>query len=1394
MESLAAYIPMDRRQAMAQGKDLPDRARGAALSADISGFTPLTEALVRKLGPKRGAEELTKQLNLVYTALIVEVHRFGGSVIAFGGDAINCWFDRDDGRRATACALAMQAAMSQFSRVEIPPNITISLAMRAAVVSGPVRRFLVGDPAIQIIDVLAGATLDHLAMLEKQARPGEVIAGGDTLGQVDSLVKTLEWRADANTGREHAVVSELASPVETASWPTRLPDLSEEQTRSWILPPVYEKLKAGQGEFLAEIRPAAALFLKFIGLDYDQDDTAGRKLDAFIRWVQNVLVRYEGCLLQLTTGDKDTYLYAVFGAPLAHDDDAARAVAAAIELQSPPPELSFISEVQIGISQGRMRTGAYGSPARRTYGVLGDEVNVAARLMANAEPGQILISKRVADAVSRDYHLLDLQSIRVKGKRDPMPVSVVLNRQRSSPRSPSAQFETPLVGRDDELARIEQVVKSVAAGEGRILRLEGMAGIGKSRLAAELVERAQGRNFCVAVGACQSTNQDIIYHPWRQAFRSLFGLEFSEGSEWADSTGQEVAQVKAIVEHTNRDWLIRLPLLGDLLGLPIPDNETTAALDRKLRQEALFALVVEMVQAWARSQPLLLLIEDAHWLDEASRGLMLAVGRTATRLPLLLAVVHRLQAHDDKPLLPELDRLPSYHLLNLRELAPAGAEALVTNYLSGSISPLALSLIQSLAQGNPFFTEELVNTLRETGKLDKKDGTWMLSEAMFSALLRANCLERDATVGQWILAGDAPLSAVALDLPDTTQAAVLARLDRLPEMHKTTLKVASVIGQVFEFDLLVRSHPLQPGPAALLGQLEMLGEDDRLFLEASRPRLTYRFKHHIIREVAYDTLLEEQQRELHRAVGEALESLQPGAVERLAYHYVRSGVRDKALIYLDRAAHKAQGEYANETALSYYNQALALEERWGWLKGRAEVLHILGRRDDEQASLTALETAPGARDFDVAYLWAQYYEAEGDYDQAQANIGRAMAACPESGDVADRGRCLIQLGLIARRQGSYPQAKELYGQALELLPDTCPDEKSQAMSGLGTVCRQLGSFEEARAHYERAFALSSESGNQIGKAQALDNLGTVFYHQRDLAKAVAHHQQALEIRRTIGDRAGEGASLGNLSLATRDAGDYTQALAYLSEALNIHQATGNRWEEVNDWSDLGVLLYFLGDLPTAQTHLQQGLELSRELGDKAGETYVLGNLGLVVRDREDLAAAEAILTEGLALARAPEQADQYAVSYFLSHLGIVHLRAGRLDQATNRAHEALALRQELDLRLWTTADLTTLAAAYLDAGNVDEALNCARQALTILDECGGEGPEFPHRDYFVCYQVLSAAGENEAANAALESAYNLVATQADKITDPALRQSFLEQVQINRTIMSERKRRETQCD
>jgi adenylate cyclase len=1388
MESPAAYIPMDRRQAMSRGQDLPDRTQGAALFADISGFTPLTEALVQELGPRRGADELTRQLNLVYETLIAEVHRYGGSVITFSGDAITCWFDGDDGKRAIACGLAMQEAMDQFAEVETPAGSTVSLAMKAAVATGPVRRFLVGDPEIQRMDVLAGATLDRMAAGEHQAGRGEVIVEEDTVTRLGEQVKVAEWREDTETGESFAVVSELTCQVAEAAWPDLAPSaLIEEQVQPWLLPPVYERLGTGQGRFLAELRPGVALFLRFGGLDYDEDDAAGEKLDVYLRWVQRVLAHYEGYTFQLTLGDKGCYLYGALGAPLAHDDDAARAVAAALELRTPPAEMDYVTGLQMGISQGRMRAGAYGGTKRRTYGVLGDEVNLAARLMGRAEPGQILVSQHVADAVAKSYQLEPIGSIKVKGKQEPVPVCRVLGRQQTSSQRPSTLFTHRLVGRDDELVQMKQVLDSVLGGEGGILRLEGVAGVGKSHLAAEFIERAIDRGFRVALGACQSISQDIGYFPWRQAFRALFELtrEPVEGGDPTVSEAGQIARVEGIISETNPGWLLRLPLLGDLLGLPIPDNETTAAFDARLRQESLFALVVEIAQTWSEAQPLLLLVEDAHWMDEASLGLTMALGRAIASAPVLLALVQRPPVDADQPLLPELNRLPISHHLDLNELSPQGTRAMVAHRLRGEPTALALALIQTQAHGNPFFIEELVSTLVESGGLyQQEDGTWALSNPILDALREANCLTRED--GQWVLAPGAQLSAADLGIPDSIHGIVLSRLDRLQEQHKMTLKVASVVGRIFEFDLLAQAHPAHPDPEALAEQIEVLETRDFARLETPPPRLAYMFKHNITQEVAYETLLEEQRRELHQAVGEALEDLQPEAVENLAYHYSRSEARDKTLFYLDKAARKTQAEYANETALNYYNQALALEERWEWRKGQVDVLHILGRREEEEAGLRALEQSPepveGAGT-EANYLWARYHEVVSDYEEAKAAGERARKAYQMAGDQDGEARCLTLLGLVARREGDYTQAQVWYGEALVLLDEeTRPRETALAMNGLGMVYMNLGEYAEARLCHERALALQRAHKDRLGEANSLNYLGLVSRLLGDLVSSQAYHRQALAQREAIGDRWGEGGSLFNLGMGYYDLGDYAQAEDHFRQAIEIQRTIGDRWGEANTLMSYGVLSQDLGDLAQARSLLEQALALSQSVGDREGECMMLFNLGAINFDLGDFGKAEGLFGKALVLAQ--ELSHRLTEGYALSSMSMLHLALGAAQLARDCALAALAIRRELEQRPLQADDLALLAMAHLELGEGETALHHACEALAILAECGEEGPDAPQRDYYYCYRVLAATGHPEEAQQALQAAHDLVVARAEKIIDPAVRQSFLENVAQNQEIMA----------
>ena len=1382
METPSSYIPTDRRLAMSRDEIVPIEASGTVLFADISGFTPLTEALALAYGPLRGADELTRHLNDVYGALIARVNDYGGSVIGFSGDAITCWFGgdfEDTLLYAVAAGLAMQNDVAEFGAIPIAQGSSVTLAIKTSIVAGRVRRFVVGDPQIQLIDVLVGDTLTRMAAMVELVQKGDLLLDEESAQMVNEHLHG-EWRSLA--AHRYFAVTALTTPVQTVQMPPPLRSLTTDEVRAWILPALYDRMEGEHARFLAELRPAVALFLIFDGIDFERDPQAGDKLNTFVTRVQRIVHRYEGALIQLTTGDKGIYLYAAFGAPIAHDDDSHRAAAVALEIRRQLVHFPFIEHIRIGISQGRMRVGAYGSEMRRTYGVLGDEVNLAARLMMMAQPGQILISGRVAATIVNQYQLDSLGSVGIKGKSEPTPLFAIVGERQRLSENLGTLFATPLVGRDQELNQIAALAASTLTGEGQIVRLVGSAGVGKSHLAATVVGRARAQSVQVAAGTCLSTETTVAYASVRQIAHQLLGIP-----EELDVQNQ-IEHVTALIGAMNPEWLVRVPLLADLLGLPIADNAITSAFDSQLRQQALIALAVEIVRTRARQRPLLILFEDIHWIDEASLRLLTALSRVIADVPILLLLVHRPWTGDDT-LLQELSGLGYQTVVELTELSEDGVAALVQQRLGGEVADLALSMISMQAQGNPFFVEELVDTLRESGDLVRHNGVWMLSLTMVQALRRADCLEISAD-GSMRLLPNTPLTSLNLGLPDSIHGLVLARLDRLPEPIKLTLKVASVVGRVFDVELLTRVHPLGVDEPTLLAQLETLNRREFARIERPQPKLSYIFKHNITQEVVYRTLLESQQQALHLSVAGQLEQLQPDAIEQLAFHYRHANlalppVRTKALDYLGQAGDRAKRRYANETALSYYDRALTLEPRWDWLAAKVDVLHILGRREQEAATLAALGEHHSAPPFQVSFRWGEYYESISDYPQAEESILHALAAAEQNADLRGRVRALAKLGIIAWRQGDYDVASRHYQNALDALANqpNYESEEADVRYGMGLLYRQQGEYTTASEHLNVALNLQRVLQNRQEEARTLMALGGVDFLRRSYEDALSAYRQALTIRRTIGDRSGESASLLSLAQSSGSLGDHAEAEKMLRSALEIQRAINDRWYESLVLNSLGVVYMLVGEYTEAENALNNSLLLSQELNDNAGIAYALCNLGQIQREQHKYTDAIATLRRGLEIAR--EQEDRHLEALYLNDLGLTEYLCGNYAAAVDDATASLYILRDLSLEVSTTANLSLLAVAYLALGDSLRARESVSAALALLASCGGEGPDFPHRDYLYCYRVLMTLGEIEEASRALEQAYELLHKQANRISDPRMRHSFLHSVGTNAEILSE---------
>ena len=1206
MESLSAYLPLDRRYALDRQEPLPDRTQGAVLFADISDFTHLTAVLAQELGPQRGAEEMTRRLSQVYTVLIARIHDYAGTVVTFSGDAITCWFDdkpvgvvvHDNGaRRAAACALSLQEATAGFATVLTPAKTAVSLRIKVAVAAGAVRRFLIGLPDVQRFEVLAGRLLDRTAAAEQLLQPGEVAVGTELLGHFGDHLQIRAWRT-APAGEYFALVAGLDQPVPPSPWPD-IPEIDADLAREWLLAPVYRRLQSLEGDFLAELRPVVALFLSFSGLNYEQDDAAGIKLNEYISWMQRVVTRYGGYLLQLTIGDKGSYCFIVFGALVSHEDDPARAIAAALALRSLPPELSFISDVKIGISQGMLYAGASGAPTRRTFSVQGKETNLAARLMAQATAGQILVSSHVAAAGRHVYEFLELGRFQLKGIEKALPVLAVQGKRSEAAAAALRRgIPAPLVGRSSEQSFLVERLRELQEGRSGAVVIEGEAGIGKSRLVTAFLAEVDRRNVPVLVGSGQAIEQSTAYHAWRPIFHALF--QINEGDSSADVEEKVLRQLPPDGE------LHRLaPLLNTVLPLQLPDNELTGQMAGEARANSTRNLLSRLLADSFRASPaVVLILEDAHWLDSASWALV-AQARPALA-PLLLLIVTRLSGENDFRHV-EYERLlaaPDVERLRINTLSPEQSIALVAHRLGVADLPAPVAaLVQRHAEGHPFFSEEIAYALRDAGFIRVENGQCFLANG----------------------AGDLG----HLDFPLTIQGVITSRIDRLNTSHQLTVKVASVIGRIFAYRVLRNIYPIAAEKERLPDHLTTLEELDIILPETPEPDLSYIFKHTLIQEVVYSLMTFSQRRLLHRIAAEWYERNFAGDLSPhyplLAHHWIAAEDTPKAIDYLEKAGDQALRNFANEEAITFFTQALTLDEKAG------SVTEPLRR------ALWELKIG------EANVHWTRYAEGRRHLERGLALLGRPVPASPRAAVKATHlaGAMMGQMRhrfWPGRYLGSRPEERPLllaasraYSRLIEVyyhsgetlrsshaafhalnLAELAGDspELAEAYAPIASFFSFLRLYQAADAYFQRALATARRANALAALTYVLLVKSTYETGIGQWASARASIDQLIEHGRRLGAPRRYNDGLQLLTIWLYSQAEFSQCIAVAGE---LHAAAS----QLNDRRFQGYGLYaqaysyfYLGQIRQAADLLEQLERLLATEGGIADKQLVLNVHGL----------------------------------------------------------------------------------------------------------------------------------------------------------------------------------------
>jgi len=1343
LEKLAAYVPMPVTQAIYREPKpltgaLSRRFLAVVLFADISGFTPLSELLSRA-GPT-GSEELTHLINQYFTRMIRIIEDYHGQVIKFSGDAMTVLFSTASSgsmqmamRRAGECALIMQARMYHFHDIKTSQG-RASLSMKVSIGAGEILECSIGGALGRWEYVVGGDPIVQMATAEHYAAPGQIVLSPQAWFWAKKFFNASPNRhRDEFQNLEKAITSLGPLPPISFDW-NKLNSAEREQAEKALQCYIPGAIKArlnDQAEWLAELRRITILFIGLGGVDYEADD-AGQRLQNFLQAAQEVTYRYEGSLGKVNIDDKGTVLLILFGAPpFFHEDDSARAVACALSLQTVARERHL--RMSIGITEGSIFAGPVGAPSRREYTVIGDAVNLAARLMEYGRDGWITISERVKEKAGPQFIADNLGPISLKGKTDSLPAYQVKGEQGVQDEILNRYLlhEDPLVGRKAELEQLRRMSSRAREGRGQLLLVEGELGLGKSRLAAEMVREWMIEGGVGYGSKCMSYGQQIPYQGWREILIAIFGLTLSLSAEQKmDHLRAGLADLPAPANQSDY-WLDRLPLLADVLGLDVPENEVTEHLPPELRRENTFGLMETIIRHQVGRRPLLILLEDVQWADLLTLELVAHLARQLVDQPLMMALIYRPEMNLD--LLNKVTSLIDSYILQLEPLSAQESLDLVRMLLGKRSLPSEVEqVILSRGQGNPFFLQEMTGAILDViGNQEKQ--THDLLET--------------------------------LNLPDTVQDVILARVDRLSAEEKLTLKIASVIGTNFQRLLLSEIHPMTDAQYHLSDQLEKLEHANLLRLEQPAPKWEYVFRNVIAQEVIYEGLLLTQRQQLHAVVAEALENLAPDAVEQLAFHYKRANNWGKALHYFKIAGRRARREHANNAAIGYYSdilsclvqlapakvrgQAVINVDYWDFLLERAKLYNLIGWRDEELEDLGTLGVMAEALNDDyrralAAQQWATLYETSGDYDSGLELVERFVTLAHQVGDNGLLGRGYNQWGKLLYLRGKYDTATEYLQRALDLAIK-CADKSIEAETrhSQGLVTFYQADYDQALTALQMAIELWREAGNRVGEGQSLAYLGQVYYEMGRYGQAKACYNESLTLHRSLGDRAGEALARHGLAKIERNLGNYPLARSLFEEALTFYQSIGDRHREAEVLYDLGFLHTRQAELDTALVLLGEALVILKEL-DAPWWTQV-----------------KALIYYSWALHEAdcPEEAVVYIT-------------------------EAMEIERDTQQKTAMLEDLALMGRIALTLEDVSMADSCVQQILFFIEHQGSQSIEHPAMVYLTCYHILQATGKLEQAQTILVQAKAYVDQQAEQLADPALRENYLTNISENREIVS----------
>jgi class 3 adenylate cyclase/tetratricopeptide (TPR) repeat protein len=985
--------------------------------------------------------------------------------------------------------------------------------------------------------------------------------------------------------------------------------------------------------------------------------------------------RYEGTIAQFL-GDG---LLALFGAPIAHEDAPQRALYAALGMRDHLREYGqklkqrgIEFNMRIGLNTGLVVVGKIGDDLTMEYTAMGDTVNLASRMESTAEPGTIQVSENTYRLTEGYFDFQPLGEIELKGKKEPVKAYRLLGLGRVKTRLGVSEMRglTPFVGRRTELEHLLRCYEQAKRGQGQVVGITGEPGVGKSRLLLQLRSVLPQGEYSYLEGECHHYGDTVAYLPILDILRAYCGIE--EGEQEALSR----KRLKQRISQLDERLIGMLLPLQELLSLKVED-EQYLRLDPQLKRARIFEAIWSLLIRESQNQPLVLAVEDLQWVDKTSEEFLGYIIARLGGARIMLIILYR----------PEYTPIwvskTYYSQIRVDELPlDASAEMVQAILKEGKAAQDLIRLILDRAAGNPLFMEEFTRSLLERGYIERKNGHYVLT-----------------------------VKATDIQVPETVQGIISARMDRLEKVLKETMQVASVIGREFAYRILQVLTGMQDELRAYVFSLQEL---EFIYEKSLFPELEYMFKHNLTQEVAYNSLLLKRRREIHERTGKAIEELYKDRLEEfyevLAYHYSAAESWEKAYQYMTLSGNKVFSSYSTWEAYRFYKEATVVISRMPdteqnkirGIEARLNILTPMALLGSPQGSLDILHQGENlSRELGDERSLARFHGSiglchaqTGDAYQAVQYLEQALESAERIQDVELMVPIAAAFCVCNGWFGDYLKTVNIAPRFISLLESRQMESASLniglnvnnayviIVADYGCALAGLGKFEEGLAQCEKGIQVASSLNDLAAMAYAEMHYGNSLILRGDADRAVPHIENAIQYSEKVEMTSVLGASWVILGLAYSYLGDFETAKTYVEKGIRIHIEAGITGALSLYYNILSGVHLGLGELNKAQSYAEKALALAQERHERNWEGLSLMLLGAILgmSDVSQYDAARQRILQGMAILDEMKVRTSYTMGYL--YLGMISAVTGRTDEAAIHLRKARDEFQDMGMDHW----------------------------------------------------------------------------------------------------------------